>query len=165
MIPYSKRVIDLKTKHFFCLFCEKDFFAKRVNQEYCSTFCNYQYIKLKKLNLSLSKEKRYIISLLAQKDFIKNKGDKKTKKEYIKEYMRGYYPKHKEKFSIRALAQRKIKEKPSYCQRCNEQTTKLQRHHPDYNKPLYVRWLCIKCHKFEDKKRITLIVDEINVKG
>lgn len=35
--------------------------------------------------------------------------------------------------------------RPSLCQRCSA-STKLHAHHSDYNEPLDVRWLCVRCH-------------------
>jgi hypothetical protein len=34
--------------------------------------------------------------------------------------------------------------KPQPCQWCGRQATKM--HHPDYDKPLQVEWLCDPCH-------------------
>lgn len=34
---------------------------------------------------------------------------------------------------------------PSVCKDCG-MTAKVQGHHPDYNKPLEVIWLCVNCH-------------------
>lgn len=41
--------------------------------------------------------------------------------------------------------------KPEKCQRCNKKD-KLHGHHPDYNKPLEVVWLCTMCHGREHWK-------------
>jgi len=38
--------------------------------------------------------------------------------------------------------------RPDCCDRCKD-TVKLERHHTDYNKPLDILWLCIKCHNQE----------------
>ena len=40
----------------------------------------------------------------------------------------------------------KIK-KPLFCESCG-QNRKLERHHPDYDKPLEVDWLCHRCHSY-----------------
>ncbi len=37
---------------------------------------------------------------------------------------------------------------PGICSRCNS-TKKIEGHHPDYNEPLNVIWLCDACHKAE----------------
>jgi hypothetical protein len=36
--------------------------------------------------------------------------------------------------------------KPSRCTQCRKLTNDLEKHHPDYNKPLAVMWLCYPCH-------------------
>ena len=38
--------------------------------------------------------------------------------------------------------------RPANCLKCGS-TKNIQGHHPDYNKPLEVIWLCLKCHKAE----------------
>lgn len=34
---------------------------------------------------------------------------------------------------------------PQHCSSCHERKT-IQAHHPDYDKPLSVIWLCLNCH-------------------
>ena len=52
-----------------------------------------------------------------------------------------------EKAVLRGLVQRK-----THCEQCNKSPTfkngrtGIQAHHPDYNKPLEVMWLCQRCH-------------------
>lgn len=53
------------------------------------------------------------------------------------------------RYAIRNLVRRGMLEKQA-CAICN--TLKTQAHHPDYNKPLCVIWLCAKCHKQEHLK-------------
>jgi len=42
--------------------------------------------------------------------------------------------------------------KPEKCQSCHKKTTKLEKHHPDYTKPLCVVWLCKPCHGVTRRK-------------
>lgn len=44
--------------------------------------------------------------------------------------------------------------KQSQCEGCGAIGVRLERHHPDYRKPLEVRWLCCGCHRFIHRKPI-----------
>lgn len=54
---------------------------------------------------------------------------------------------HKVKAELEAaIAERSgIIQRPDACQECGSPWP-LQRHHPDYSQPLFVRYLCTKCH-------------------
>lgn len=56
---------------------------------------------------------------------------------------------HKETISLANQAIRKgLLTRPKKCESCGTSPrTGIQAHHDDYNKPLEVRWFCIKCHK------------------
>lgn len=46
-----------------------------------------------------------------------------------------------------AYAQRiGVLKKPERCSDCDIPTSRLQKHHDDYGRPLDVKWLCLKCH-------------------
>lgn len=47
--------------------------------------------------------------------------------------------------------------RPEKCSRCIS-TVNIQGHHPDYNKPLEVIWLCVLCHNSEHKKIRSLML-------
>jgi hypothetical protein len=52
------------------------------------------------------------------------------------------------RLAMQALDKGKIKRKP--CERCGT-TLDLHMHHPDYSRPRYVIWLCVRCHAAEHK--------------
>jgi predicted DNA-binding protein YlxM (UPF0122 family) len=52
---------------------------------------------------------------------------------------------HNARMTIKYAIRRGRLIKPKTCQRC-ETKRPLEAHHPDYNKPLEVLWLCISCH-------------------
>ena len=79
-------------------------------------------------------------------------------KQYLKEYRSSHKEEHKissakqrEKFpdetKARLIANHAIRDgklTKQTCEICGEENT--QAHHDDYNYPLEVRWLCVKCH-------------------
>jgi hypothetical protein len=48
---------------------------------------------------------------------------------------------------------RVLKDKPDRCQGCPLETSRLEKHHDDYSRPLDVRWLCKRCHVKADNAR------------
>ena len=50
----------------------------------------------------------------------------------------------------RLIHQGKIK-RPSICSQCSV-TGKIETHHPNYNKPLKIVWLCRSCHQSLHKR-------------
>ena len=42
--------------------------------------------------------------------------------------------------------------KPQACEQCGARRRQLEKHHPDYSKPLEVLWLCSKCHGLTRRK-------------
>ena len=52
---------------------------------------------------------------------------------------------------------KKLKKEPCFI--CKS-TINIHAHHPDYSKPLYVYWLCCKCHKYIH--RLLKIIKEFN---
>lgn len=71
---------------------------------------------------------------------------KKRKAEQMKQYSQD--PRLRIRFLARWYAKRMtengtLKQEP--CAICGE--SKTQKHHPNYNEPLLVVWLCVKCHR------------------
>ena len=91
-----------------------------------------------------------------KKYYNKNKSDIKEKNEKWEKENKGYHNKYNKRYSgskqvkARNLANYRIKfSVQQLCQRCNEKLA-IAKHHPDYNQPLCVRFLCKECHKIED---------------
>lgn len=75
--------------------------------------------------------------------------EKMREKEREKDRRRAENPQDLAKIKARAIARQaltigKIK-KSDKCDKCGK-GGKLQNHHPDYSKPLNVKWYCVKCH-------------------
>ena len=41
--------------------------------------------------------------------------------------------------------------RPEYCQGCGQVGVQLEAHHEDYDKPMDVIWMCVRCHKDEHR--------------
>jgi len=82
---------------------------------------------------------------------------KHTEKGKVSErrYRKSLYGRLPEKLRARGLVNTHIRrgkiKKPICCGRCGRKTS-LQAHHPDYSKPLEIRWLCLRCHKLADSE-------------
>jgi len=77
-----------------------------------------------------------------QKDYNK-KNQSKINKRALE-----YYYKHREELRPKKNAQKRVRRVPlkEKCELCGA-TEKLERHHPDYNKPLEVITVCATCNK------------------
>ena len=109
----------------FCKECVKS----RVHNHYC-----------KDLEVSRKKEKLRHQRRKKNPDFIK------YKKEQTEKY-RSNPLRKKAFYAVRSL----YKERPENCELCGKHRTELSwtlhAHHPDYNFPKIVKWLCSACHK------------------
>ena len=65
------------------------------------------------------------------------------------------YPHKRKAQCIAENAQRSGKLiKPKACYHCGKSRVRLQKHHPDYNFPLVVEWVCCPCHGIAHRKPI-----------
>lgn len=67
----------------------------------------------------------------------------------IADEWRAKYP---ERARAQRMAKRALTTGPTACEGCGLEKP-LQRHHPDYSRPLIVLWLCKPCHAIADKLR------------
>lgn len=65
---------------------------------------------------------------------------------------RNWRQKHKDRLRAHNMAARAELTAPERCEGCGA-VKPLDKHHPDYSKPLLVLWLCKPCHVIADKIR------------
>jgi hypothetical protein len=68
------------------------------------------------------------------------------KSEKIKQYASEHKKKHRKEANARNYARNHITLEGKQCELC-QSTRALQRHHPDYSKPLEIQVLCSSCHR------------------
>lgn len=155
---------------------------RKENPEKCRAHCKKWYIKnpekvknARKKWMSNNKEKIKAIKnkwRLNNKDKVKEHKKKYNEKhkEEVKEQQKNWRLSHKEKINnhrknkyvedalfrkkilARDKATRKIKiPKNQLCETCNINLA-TERHHPDYSKPLEVKFLCRECHNKIEKE-------------
>jgi len=80
------------------------------------------------------------------------KGIAKWKREHperVAATAKRYYERHSKKHEARRLVSEAIRDgvlvRPEACEIC-EGRDSIQAHHPDYDRPLDVEWLCLSCH-------------------
>ncbi len=86
--------------------------------------------------------------------------------ERRREYQRKHRAENPDAMKARAAINNRIYRgqltRPTQCERCG-QVAKVDAHHPDYNQPLWVWWLCRPCHAAEDRERRSLVTEECGV--
>lgn len=115
--------------------------------------------KYRELSRKYKKEHREEVNEYAKKY---GAGHREQIRERLRPYLKAYRLAHQEEHRIssaeqrkkfpsesraRAIANHAIRDGklfPQVCEVCGEEKT--QAHHDDYNYPLKVRWLCVKCH-------------------
>ena len=46
--------------------------------------------------------------------------------------------------------------RPDHCSQCGKTDARIEAHHPDYNKPLEIVWLCKRCHALANIGKIAI---------
>ena len=146
-----------------CVICEQKIDNYRTNKKYCSRKCKakkyygnhkQQIIGEAKRWQQQNPEKTRIIHEKAMLKF------RTEKKEQFNALINKNRLKNKKKWNARVRAnQQVVMNSNQKCELCGSQK-KIQKHHPDYDKPLDIIFLCEKCHKNHHKQeRNRLLVE------
>jgi hypothetical protein len=72
----------------------------------------------------------------------------------VLERLEGEHPERRKAAHVAGNAERDGKlTRPDACEGCATTKRRIEKHHPDYSKPLLVVWLCKPCHAIADKIR------------
>lgn len=125
-----------------CLNCGGKYVKKGNHQKHCHS-CK---IALRKLRNPAYQKKYY----LKNKDAVLAHAHEYQRSDRGKEVSNKTRKKMKERYPEKIKARYAVKAgklvKPIKCEMCHAET-RLHGHHPDYSKPLEVRWLCPGCHR------------------
>jgi len=150
-------------KHFYCSSeCKNIFFSQRREwgNEQRKHFC---YLCKKKSSISLNTVHGhdkyghifYVHTKCAtrrSKNYRQTPSGKYSTQKTNRNNILKFPYKQKARIKVRlALISGKM-QKPVLCTNCLKIKKNLHAHHPDYNKPLEVVWLCPKCHSSAHKK-------------
>ncbi len=137
-----------------------DYYKDKNYRTGLSPQCKSCHDKGVKLWREANPEKRKAIDKAA-----KNRTSVKQKREWSRRYvtehrgecaarLRKYRSDNPERARANEAIKRAVKSgrinRPVTCQKCGV-SGKIEGHHPDYSKPLEVKWLCTKCHRREDR--------------
>jgi hypothetical protein len=131
-MPYCR----FTPKHVRCAECTNRFYTSRPNQRFCSVLCKDRQRYHRRRSLVLANMHIYY------------KKNHLAIKHRVKQRQDG--PKGIAQLLVRAAVRTGKIKKPKYCEECGHRRP-LSAHHPDYRRPLKVRWLCSECHGKEHR--------------
>jgi len=115
--------------------------------KYHCKHCDKAYRKANRSRISAYDRKYYIMHKEAKAKASRDRREKK--RDFLNAQKRKYAKDNPEKIKAQRAITRAIKSgeisRPEICEICGK-SCKPDAHHPDYNKPLEVSWLCRGCH-------------------
>lgn len=129
---------------------------KRLSKKSHDSYIKNQDKIIKKVRLYYKKN-RYIILLKKKKYNQKNRAKRKKYmnkynqkniiqvREWRRKSQKKYSKKYPEKEKAHTISEKIMIPKNQICEDCNKRKA-VHKHHEDYDKPLKVKFLCVKCH-------------------
>ncbi len=108
--------------------------------------CDYCKKEIKEIK---SNGQKYHKSCFTKNRFFYQKKYREQNKKYFRKKDKERYKKFPERLFARNKARVVLKKKN--CKKCNA-TKNLEKHHPDYSKPLFIITICKSCHNKIHKK-------------
>lgn len=108
--------------------------------------------KIREYDRNRPNHKERILKHLLRMKRLKNENPKKYE-QYLSSKRKWAKRNRKKKNAhtkVKRAIERGIIKRPNRCESCWKECVP-EAHHPDYNRPLYVVWLCKKCHVIEHK--------------
>lgn len=145
-----------------CVVCEKPLIGRQ--RRFCSLKCKYKAQNAKPSRKQYNRDMQYRRNKFVKKlgDVYDQKGDKGPNwkggisKDHMR-YTKKWRKNNPEKVKVQKETRNAIKRGdiiPKPCVICGE--TKVDAHHPDYNKPNDIVWLCRKHHVLADRGKLIL---------
>lgn len=129
-----------------CLTCKKKIISNDSRKKYCNYKC-WSFSNRNKINQNHKKYRDSHKDLVHKRTNSWISINKDRYNKYRKIFMSKWRKDNPDLYKLYLLSNKLIKiPKNKLCESCNEKLA-IERHHPDYNKPLEVKLLCVKCHK------------------
>ena len=142
-----------------CKECERIY--RQKNKKHIQNYSKQYYLKnRKRINFRIKKYKQKNIEWLREyhRKYTKTPQGKSVRDKASK----NYYEKYPDRYMAKNLLNNAIKsgkvKKPIHCSVCKQEFHTLHGHHKDYDEPLNVVWVCVKCHTNLHRKHIKCAV-------